>query len=99
MNVIILPLLKTVHMILGLYSWILLITVILNWLILFRIVNSHQPFVHLISSLSFQITDPLLSFIRRYLPFINGIDLSPIILFFIIYFLQDFIERLAFLLL
>lgn len=95
MDLVILPLLKAIHIILGLYSWVILVAVFLNWLILFQIVNSNQPFVRLVSSICFQLTDPPLAMIRRYLPFVNGIDLSPIILFFTIYFLQDFVERLA----
>lgn len=76
---------------LSLYKWILIIWVVLSWLISFNVVNTRNRFVYLLSDFLYRVTEPALRPIRRVLPNFGGIDISPVILIFIIWFLQDFL--------
>jgi YggT family protein len=76
---------------LSLYKWILIIWVVLSWLISFNVVNTRNRFVYLLSDFLYRVTEPALRPIRRILPNFGGIDISPLILIFIIWFIQDFL--------
>jgi YggT family protein len=65
--------------------------VIMSWLLAFNVVNIHNPFVRQISHVLARLTEPLLEPIRRYLPSLGGLDLSPIVLLLAVSFLQYFI--------
>jgi len=60
--------------------WIIIINVVLSWLIGFNIINPYNPFVRAIHTFCYRVTEPLLAPIRRVLPDLGGIDISPIIL-------------------
>ncbi len=62
--------------------------VIISWLIHFGIINTHQQFVQAVSRMLYQVTEPLCRPIRRVMPDLGGIDLSPIILILLIRFTQ-----------
>jgi YggT family protein len=85
--------LQTLVLILEILKWIMLIMIIMSWLISFNIINTRNQFVSTVWRLVNQITDPVLSPIRRILPNMGGLDLSPIIVFIIIFFLQSFIAN------
>ena len=74
--------------ILDLYVWLLIASAILSWLIAFNVVNTRNQFVSAIAEFLFRITEPVLGPIRRALPSLGGLDISPIILILIIMFLQ-----------
>jgi YggT family protein len=76
---------------LGLYEFIVIAWVILSWLISFNVINTHNRIVYLISDFLYRVTEPALGPIRRILPNFGGIDISPIILILIIYFIRDFL--------
>jgi len=63
-----------------LYIWILIAGAILSWLIAFNVVNMQNRIVYTISDLVHRLTEPALAPIRRFLPNLGGIDISPIIL-------------------
>jgi YggT family protein len=64
---------------------------ILSWLIAFNVVNTRNPVVRMIAELLYRLTEPALRPIRSLLPNMGGIDISPIILFLIILFIQSVI--------
>ena len=66
--------------IVSLYIWVLIINVIMTWLVAFNILNTSNRFVYSVLDVSHKLTDPPLNFIRRYLPNLGSIDISPIIL-------------------
>lgn len=88
--------LELVDLILGLYVWIIIISVLLSWLISFGVVNSYNRFVQTINDICFRLTEPLLVRIRKFIPPINGVDLSPMAVIFAIIFLRSFIRHLSF---
>ncbi len=94
MDIIIFPLYNVISVLLKLYLWVVIISVILTWLLAFGVVNTHNPFVSNVGNFLFKITEPVLQPIRRILPNLGGIDISPILLIVAIYFLQDVMQRL-----
>ena len=85
-------LLEVVVMALELYKWVMLAMIVMSWLISFNIVNTRNQVVDGIWRVLLVLTEPVLKPIRRLLPRMQ-IDLSPIILFFAIYILQQVIQR------
>lgn len=82
------PLVFLLYMILKLYGWALLIWIILTWLINFNVVNRYNRFISTVEYLLFKLTDPVLGYVRRYIRPTGGIDIAPIVVFLLIYFLQ-----------
>lgn len=70
---------------LGAYAIAIIISIILSWLVAFGIINTYQPFVQSIMRALHAITEPALSRIRRFLPDLGGVDISPLILYFAVY--------------
>jgi YggT family protein len=67
----------------------------MHWLIHFSIINQYQPLVQKIFKTLKQLIEPVLSRIRSILPSMNGLDLSPIVLFLLIYFIKDVIWQMS----
>jgi len=74
--------------ILKLYSYVVIANVIVSWLIAFNILNTRNRFVYSILELSYRLTDPILNKIRRFLPNLGSLDISPIILLLLIWFIE-----------
>lgn len=81
-----------INAVLNLYWWIVIASVVLSWLYAFNVVNPSNPFVRAVGTFVHDATEPLLSRIRRFMPNLGTIDLSPIVLLFGITFLQIFIN-------
>ena len=74
--------------ILKLYSYIVIANVVISLLIAFNILNTHNRFVYSILELTYRLTDPFLNRIRRFLPNLGSLDISPIILLLLIWFIE-----------
>jgi YggT family protein len=81
-------LLTFISYLLQLYVYILIASAVLSWLIAFNVVNSRSPVVATIGEFLYRITEPVLRPIRNLLPNLGGIDISPIIVILIIFFIQ-----------
>ena len=73
------PVIWLILNLLNLYFWVILITVIMSWLIGFNVINGANPYVRQISYALHRLTEPLLGPIRRFLPDLGGLDVSPIV--------------------
>jgi YggT family protein len=73
---------------LQLYIYILIAAAVLSWLVAFNVVNTRNAVVQGIGTFLYRITEPALHPIRNLLPNLGGIDISPIILILIIYFIR-----------
>jgi YggT family protein len=73
------------------YIWLLIAAALMSWLSAFNVINVRNKFVFAVLSFLFRITDPPLRPIRRILPNLGGIDISPVILILALYFLRDLI--------
>jgi YggT family protein len=80
--------LDIILIVLDLYVWLLIAAAILSWLVAFNVVNTRNPFVAAIAEFLYRITEPVLAPIRRALPNLGGLDISPIVLILIIMFIQ-----------
>ena len=93
MDVVFGPFLQVVLIVIDLYIWIIIINVILNWLVTFNVLNSHNRFVYLIGDAGYRLTEPLQGPIRRRLPNFGGLDISPLVLVLILIFLRGVITN------
>ena len=80
---------RLIDTVITLYIWILIAQAILSWLIAFNIINSYNQFVSRVIEFLWRITEPALRPIRRFVPLIGGVDVSPIVLILVLYFLRD----------
>ena len=74
--------------ILKLYSYVVIANVIVSWLVAFNILNTQNRFVYSILEFSYRLTDPILNKIRRFLPNLGSLDISPVILLLLIWFVE-----------
>ena len=74
--------------ILKLYSYIVIANVLLSWLIAFNVINTQNRFVYSILEMTYRLTEPILNKIRRFLPNLGSLDISPIILLLLIWFIE-----------
>ena len=73
---------------LKLYSYVVIANVIISWLIAFNILNTQNRFVFIILDFTYRLTEPFLTRIRRFLPSLGALDISPIILLLLIWFIE-----------
>ncbi len=95
MDVIIGPGLALIYHLIELYTWVLIIGVIMSWLIALNVINLSNQFVRLVYDVVTRLTEPLLGPIRRFLPDLGGVDISPVILILLLWFAKDVVYRLA----
>ena len=77
-----------VYELLNIYKYIVIANVIISWVVAFNILNTQNRFVYSILELSYKLTEPLLIKIRRFLPNLGSLDISPVLLLVLIWFLQ-----------
>ena len=74
--------------VLKLYSYVVIANVLVSWLIAFNILNTQNRFVYSILEFTYRLTDPILNKIRGFLPNLGTLDISPIILLLLIWFIE-----------
>jgi YggT family protein len=84
-----LAIIRTIDFALSIYWWLLIGAAIFSWLYAFNVVNPRNQAVGMVGQFLYRVTEPALRPIRRLLPDLGGIDISPIILLLIIYFLRE----------
>lgn len=77
--------------IITLYVWILIASAVLSWLVAFNVVNPQNQFVRSVGEFLWRVTEPVLAPIRRILPNLGGIDISPVILIIGLYFIRNLV--------
>jgi len=90
------PLAALLILILDTYKWIVIAAVIVSWLTAFNVINERNNFVRTLLRILYNLTEPVFRPIRRIIPDVGGIDLSPLIVLLLIWFLQYSIRYLAF---
>ena len=78
--------------VIDLFVWAIILSALMSWLIGFNVVNVNNKIVYIIADSLNRLTEPFLSPIRRFLPFLGGIDLSPVVLILLLIFLKDLIN-------
>ena len=74
--------------ILKLYSYVVIANVLISWLVTFNVLNTTNRFVYLVLDFTYRLTEPFLRKIRGLLPNLGAIDISPVILLLLIWFLE-----------
>jgi YggT family protein len=82
------PVVWIVLLILDIYFWIIVIAVVASWLVAFGVINAYNPFVRQVLSALRALTEPVFRLVRKVVPIMGGLDLSPLIVCLVIYFLQ-----------
>ena len=77
-----------VYELLNIYKYIVIVNVIISWLVAFSVLNTQNRFVYSILELTYRLTDPILNKIRRFLPNLGTLDISPVILLLLIWFIE-----------
>ena len=75
------------------FIWAIILSALISWLIGFNIVNINNKLIYIIADFLNRLTEPFLSPIRRILPYLGGIDLSPVILILLLIFLKDLVNN------
>ena len=86
--IIIDPLFRVLMIAIDLYIWLDIICAILTWLVAFNVINTSNQLVYLILDFLYRVTEPALRRIKRFLPNLGGIDISPVILILGLIFIQ-----------
>jgi YggT family protein len=73
--------------------WIIIIMVVMSWLIAFNVLNNSNNIVRQINYTLHRLTEPMLGPIRRFMPDLGGIDLSPLVLLLGLMFLQRLLHE------
>ena len=81
-------LLWLIDSLLSLYMWVIIIQVVLSWLVAFNVVNTRNRFVYAVGDTLYRLTEPVMGPVRRLLPNLGGIDISPIIVLLLIGFVR-----------
>ena len=85
-----------VDSIINIYIWLIIINAILSWLVAFNVLNTQNRFVFSVLNTTHQLTDPILNKIRRYIPNLGSIDISPVVLILLLIFIRNlFFELFA----
>lgn len=94
LDIIFFPLLVILKSVLAIYIWIIIGHVVINWLVVFQIVNYKNNFVKMVLEFLSITTEPILSKIRKILPLVGSFDFSPFILILIVWFLEGVVGQL-----
>ena len=95
MNALTVTIVELIATIIDLYIWVLIISAVMSWLLAFNVINTQNRFVYTVLDVLWRITEPALRPIRRLLPNLGGIDISPVILILGLIFLKDVLFRFA----
>ncbi len=83
-----------VDSVINIYIWLIIINVMLSWLVAFNILNTQNKFVFAVLNATHQLTDPVLNKIRRFIPNLGSIDISPVVLILLLIFIRNLIFEL-----
>jgi YggT family protein len=82
--------------VIDIYTWIVIASAIMSWLVAFGVVNTRNQFIRMVVDVLYRVTEPLLRPIRRILPHLGGIDISPVILLLALFFLRSLLWEYVF---
>ena len=82
------PVIWLIVTVLDIYVWVLIAAVVASWLVAFNIINRQNDVVRQVTYALYRLTEPVLAPIRRYLPDLGGLDISPIVAIIVIYFIR-----------
>lgn len=85
-----------VDKVIDIYTWIVIASAIMSWLVAFGVVNTRNQFIRMVVDFLYRVTEPALRPIRRIMPNLGGVDISPVILLLLLFFLRSLIAEYVF---
>ena len=82
-------LLGLIIQIINLYQFILLIYIVTTWLVSFNIINTSNRLVYSVMEVLYRLCEPSLRLVRQYLPSFGSIDISPVIIYLLLWFIKS----------
>ena len=82
--------------VIDIYTWIVIGSAIMSWLVAFGVVNTRNQFIRYVVDFLYKVTEPVLRPIRRVLPNLGGVDISPVILLLGLFFLRSLLAKYVF---
>jgi YggT family protein len=82
------PFIWLINTLFDLVVWVVIASAIMSWLVAFGVVNMRNQFIRMVVETLYRLTEPLLRPIRRMLPNLGGVDISPVVLLVGLYFVQ-----------
>ncbi len=90
------PLLWLVLTVIDIYIYLLIASAVLSWLVAFNVLNTHNRFVYQLGDFLYRITEPALRPIRRVVPLMGGVDISPVVAILLLIFAQKLLVEYVF---
>ena len=87
---------KLIDTAIDLYTWVVIASAIMSWLVAFGVVNTRNQFIRMVVDFLYRVTEPALRPIRRVLPNLGGVDISPVILLLLLFFLRNLLWEYVF---
>jgi len=85
-----------VDKIIDIFTWVVIASAIMSWLVAFGVVNTRNQFIRTVVDVLYRVTEPLLRPIRRIMPNLGGVDISPVILLLLLFFLRSLLAEYVF---
>ncbi|MFZ5789411.1 MAG: YggT family protein [Pseudomonadota bacterium] len=85
-----------ISLVIQLYIWVLIASAVMSWLIAFNVLNTRNRFVYQVGDVLYRLTEPALRPIRRVLPNLGGVDLSPVVLILLLVFARNLLFEYVF---
>ena len=83
-----------VDSVINIFIWLIIINAILSWLVAFNVLNTQNRFVFTVLNATHQLTDPVLNKIRKFIPNLGSIDISPVVLILLLFFIRNLLFEL-----
>jgi YggT family protein len=77
-----------IYLVITWFIYLLIASVVMSWLVAFKVINTQNRFVYQVMTFLYRITEPVLRPIRRVIPNLGGIDISPMVLILVLWFVQ-----------
>ena len=84
----IIPIFRVINIVLDLYWWVIIVMAVMSWLLAFDVINMRNDLVRSVWNGVNALTEPVLRPIRRFIPPIGGMDISPVVLLLLLAFIQ-----------
>ncbi|MBI3452708.1 MAG: YggT family protein [Rhodospirillales bacterium] len=77
--------------VIDLYIWVLIAAAIFSWLINFNVLDMRNRLVATLADFLYRVTEPALRPIQRVVPLLGGVDISPVVLILLLFFVKKLI--------
>jgi YggT family protein len=90
------PVSRLILTVIDLYWWVVILSAIMSWLVAFNVINTSNRLVYTVGDFLYRLTEPALRPIRRYVPLIGGVDITPVILLLFLQFVREVVIWITF---